>query len=792
MAPLVSVVIVNFNGRHHLERCLPALHATRDVRFETIVVDNASMDGSRSWLQEQFPEVDVLPLSRNAGFGEANLQGVARASGEYVAFLNNDTVVQPDWLAVLVKAIQEQEEVGAVCSVLRLLDRPYLLNARGGGMTWLGYGFDRDLLVPWDEMPWKAAGSAVQEVLFPTAAAMLMRRRDFKWIGGFDPAFFIYHEDVDLGWRLWLLGKRVLVCRDSVVHHARGGSSKADGEDDLRTRMGACHALRSLLKNYGPVMLVRALSGLLKVWIRTHAFALMVSVVLWNIRNLPGTLLRRIQVQGRRVRRDRDLFRRGLISGAWLPPPTPEPPRVDSSRGEQAWVCSPRLRPGHDSALGRLGFGWYSKESFGGRWFRWTCGHARCFLRVAPRAQGRLVVRAHLPEDVGSDRVVRVVCNGIAASRRLDGEAEGRIPVTVRAGADGLLSVEISSPNWVPHERDGTSDWRRLGCAVREVRFEAYRPPPRPSYSGVSVIIPTFNRRDILRRTLEALEGQTWRKFEVIVVDDGSTDGTWERLRDYERTPGRSFDLRLVRQPNLKPAAARNAGLKHARRELILFLGDDILPDPKCVESHVTKHNQIGEDCAIVGFVDWHREVMKVTPLLEFINSEGPQFGFGHLRDGADAPFTCFYTANVSVPRTVLGEYPFDARFDCVGWEDTDLGYRLSLRGLRIIYHREASARHLHPMSMAGFYERQRRAGRNAHVLLSIHPDLRGRDPLFRFRAPRWAIPADRAARLALPFLGLLDRLGVPLRQRDYRRLLACAYFAGYADGRPADAHRPV
>src|SRR5204863_466108 len=98
---------------------------------------------------------------------------------------------------------------------------------------------------------------------------------------------------------------------------------------------------------------------------------------LW-LRQRPAPALGRGPTEGRRVRRDRELFRRGLISGAWLPPPTPEPSRMNPLEYAHAWVRSPRLRLGHDSALGRLGFGWYSKERLGGDAFRWTCGHARC------------------------------------------------------------------------------------------------------------------------------------------------------------------------------------------------------------------------------------------------------------------------------------------------------------------------------------------------------------------------------------------------------------------------------
>lgn len=104
-SPLISVITVNFNGRHHLKRCLPSLLATTDREFEVIVVDNGSTDGSIEWLNDFYPQVRVLPLGSNRGFGEANRFGVEAARGSYIALVNNDTEVEPDWLTSLLQAL---------------------------------------------------------------------------------------------------------------------------------------------------------------------------------------------------------------------------------------------------------------------------------------------------------------------------------------------------------------------------------------------------------------------------------------------------------------------------------------------------------------------------------------------------------------------------------------------------------------------------------------------------------------------------------------------------------------
>jgi len=176
-APEVSVLIVNYNGQKHLPACLAALQATRGVRFETLLVDNASSDGSADWVAQHHPWVWVLRLPRNLGFGRANHVGITHARAPLVALLNNDTVVDPDWLVVLKRTLEREPEAVAACATLELLHHPGMYNARGGGMTWLGYGFDRDFARP--RLP-KAELAEVEEVLFPTAAAALFRRRPFS------------------------------------------------------------------------------------------------------------------------------------------------------------------------------------------------------------------------------------------------------------------------------------------------------------------------------------------------------------------------------------------------------------------------------------------------------------------------------------------------------------------------------------------------------------------------------------------------------------------------------------
>ncbi len=294
----------------------------------------------------------------------------------------------------------------------------------------------------------------------------------------------------------------------------------------------------------------------------------------------------------------------------------------------------------------------------------------------------------------------------------------------------------------------------------------------------LSVVLATYNRRPILERTLDALAGQTRRDFRTLVVDDGSGDGTWEFLQ--ERACGAAGpELEIARQDNQGPGPARNRSLRRIEGGLVLFLGDDIIPRPDFVAEHLSAHENASGPLAVVGFTDWCRSEVEVTPLLEMINTEGHQFGYAHMTPQEEVPFTCFYTSNVSLPREVLGEDPFDASFAGYGWEDIELGYRLSRHGLQLIYHPAATAEHLHPMNLELVFERQKAAGRGIHTLLRLHPELAGSPLLAPLGPPRWFPLGKRLVPPLLPLLSAADRRRLPLSKGLLHRVLLVAYYLG-------------
>jgi len=779
-APLVSVVIVNYNGRHHLERCLPALAAGTALAHEVIVVDNGSTDDSLGWLAREWPAVRNLDLRRNLGFAEANRRGVASARAPYVALLNNDTEPTAGWLEALLAPLEAESDVAATCAVLELQRWPGIVNARGGAISRLGHGWDRDFGRPLTGAPPDARPVATA---FPTAAAALFRRAELL-ADGFDRAFFMYHEDVDWGWRQWLVGRRVLLCPDALVRHAWGGTSH--GTRGLRWRevLGGRHAVRTLFKHLEWRNVLRRVPRLLRLWLRQRALLRLLEIVAWNLLHLPGTLIERRRAQRRRVRSDAELEALGVLSLLPIPPDPPQLPlRRDPLDGSAQLIPATTLLPAEDSARARLHYGWYPPERFDGVPLRWTCGSARVVLRAALEARGELQLELRLPPGSTGPAEISIAVNGVAHRRRV--AAGGLDTVTVPAAADrrGVLDVVIDSPARVPFLSGGSWDVRTLGGGVRRISFAPSDQAPLRAPRSVSVVIPTYNRTTALLRTLDALTVQSAPPLEVIVVDDGSTDGTAGAVGQWLARRRGGPEFRLLAQVNAGPGAARNRGVAEVRGDLVLFLGDDTTPAADLVAEHLRAHRELGEAVAVVGYTAWDRSLMNVTPFLEHVNLNGEQFAYGLFADGDDLPFTCLYTSNLSVPRALLGEQPFDPMFTRAAWEDAELGYRLSLRGLRIVYRATARTTHCHPMTMAGFLRRQRIVGAAVATLYRLHPELVGDSRLLAPRPPRWFGAARLVLPLAVPLLSAWDGLGLALPARVYRGAIVTAYYTGSRRG---------
>jgi GT2 family glycosyltransferase len=309
---------------------LLALEYPQD-KLELVLVDNASADGSVEFVREHFPRVNIVQNEENLGFCKGNNRGARQASGEYVAFLNNDTRVDPSWLTELVKPCLAEPDVA--CTASKILDwEGTAVDFVGAVMNFHGFAFQRDF---GRRSPSHYDRSG--PLLFACGGSMLIRRQLFLDIGGFDEDYFIYFEDVDLGWRLWLLGYRVLFVPSAITYH-RLHATMDWFYDFRKTVLYERNALSTLIKNYDEENLARVLPAALLLttkrairylkmggwnsqsydirgpatdgpFERVHRSAISTLVAVDEvIDNLPKLMAKRAAIQANRKRTDDEVF----------------------------------------------------------------------------------------------------------------------------------------------------------------------------------------------------------------------------------------------------------------------------------------------------------------------------------------------------------------------------------------------------------------------------------------------------------------------------------------------------
>jgi glycosyltransferase involved in cell wall biosynthesis len=236
-------------------------------------------------------------------------------------------------------------------------------------------------------------------------------------------------------------------------------------------------------------------------------------------------------------------------------------------------------------------------------------------------------------------------------------------------------------------------------------------------------IIPTYNRASALMSCLEHLERQTFTDFEVIVVDDGSTDSTPQQMGQYQAvTPLR---LRYVRQENGGPARARNVAISLAQAPLCLIIGDDILISPDFVAIHLQFHRENPDSrFAGLGLTRWSESGQKITPFMRWLDESGSQFAYQDLLHGADPDWKYFYTSNLSVKTELLRQNPFNEQFTLPMMEDMELGYRLEVQhGLKVVFLPQALADHIHPTDFRRACSRAYKTGLALRIFDQLWPD---------------------------------------------------------------------
>jgi len=267
--PLVSIIILNLDGKKIIPFCLNSLRKINYPREKTeiIVVDNGSRDGSVSFIRKNYPEVKIIRNSKNLGFCKPNNVAAKKAKGEYLVFLNNDMKVEKDWLVNLVDKIVDKKNVATVSSKILSWDGKKINH--GGADSDIFFNARLEGYMEKDSDKFNKD----KEILFPSGGSMIISRELFLSVGGFDNDFFAYYEDVDLGIRLKIMGYENHFASKSLVYHMHSATSKKLPVEKVR-RIQIRNILWILIKNYSDENLNKILAPALLLSLnRTFEFA---------------------------------------------------------------------------------------------------------------------------------------------------------------------------------------------------------------------------------------------------------------------------------------------------------------------------------------------------------------------------------------------------------------------------------------------------------------------------------------------------------------------------------------
>ena len=222
MQSKVAVIIVNWNGKHLLEECLNSIENQDYDNFSVIFVDNGSKDGSVEFVRENFSNTDIIELKENTGFAKGNNIGMHKAFDdsevEYIAILNNDAMVEKDWLTEMIKAIKQGEKVGSVVPKIKKYYKRDIIDSIGNAIHLDGGGVSNHI----NKID-NGQFDNIGELFGPSGCAALYSKKMLKDVqiddDFFDDDFFAYFEDIDLNWRAKLRGWKTLFAPNAVVYH---------------------------------------------------------------------------------------------------------------------------------------------------------------------------------------------------------------------------------------------------------------------------------------------------------------------------------------------------------------------------------------------------------------------------------------------------------------------------------------------------------------------------------------------------------------------------------------------
>jgi GT2 family glycosyltransferase len=327
----VSIVVLNYNGKAFLDACLSSVFQISYPRssYEVILVDNASTDGSVEYVRDNYPSIRILALNKNYGYAEGNNKGAEFAHGDLIVFLNNDTIVDKNWLFELVKVTFSDLRIGMCGSKVVSIKGNNVVQYNGQHLHVLGGVIPGDFYTYKNEL-----GKEFHAVGSINGSSFLVRKDVFKSLGGFDKDYFLYSDEVDICYRTWINGYYVAYASNSMVYHYGGGTAGTLNrhkfsillnrlKSPLRIYYGNRNSIINIVKNLElrnmligiafsfPVFFFQ-LFILLKDKDAQNA-KLLIRSYTWPIVNLKVNWRKRSIVQANRKVADEELIRKGIL-----------------------------------------------------------------------------------------------------------------------------------------------------------------------------------------------------------------------------------------------------------------------------------------------------------------------------------------------------------------------------------------------------------------------------------------------------------------------------------------------
>ena len=316
--PILSVIIVNYNGSSYASRCIESVLASKTKSLELILVDNHSTLGDVNILKRKFKNsIKIVALKKNYGPARARNEGVKISRGKYIAFLDNDTKVHKQWASRAIKEFDGDKSLGIIQCKLLLLKEPSKIDYVGEFLGQNGF------LVQRAKAGEKDSGAYDQkvELLAAKSAGMFIRKQAFLEAGGFDNDYFIYVEETDLGWRTWLKGYKTIFLPTSIVFHEFGTSTVILGKNQNTYNAkfhGSKNYILTLIKNLGTSSLFTILPVHIGLWIGLSVYMVLrrdvassywiLKGMVWNVIHFRKSLVKRNKIQKSRKLSDNELF----------------------------------------------------------------------------------------------------------------------------------------------------------------------------------------------------------------------------------------------------------------------------------------------------------------------------------------------------------------------------------------------------------------------------------------------------------------------------------------------------